>query len=220
MSLLPRYRLPPTPHEHVTETGPSAPPLFLRLDLDLHVGTDVPEPEPVELECQSSRGDPDNAESDPATSTSKGSFNWDQEKGGFSHEWASLAEFDTWRWEEERVFSIEFIASTTWPSGALWSGSQLFVCGRQRSGGYVKQYPGRERKSGIRKSGCRCQITIKQYPHTSAVLGRYVAEHDHEIGFANLAYLRLSGSARERIKAMLTQKVERREIVSCQTQKG
>ena len=36
MSFLPHYRLPPTSHKHVLETGPSAPPLMLCLDLRVH----------------------------------------------------------------------------------------------------------------------------------------------------------------------------------------
>ena len=146
---------------------------------------------------QGSRGNtPDDADT-PETSRSKGSFNWDHEKGGFSLEWADLAEFFTWRQEEERVYSIEFIASSSRTRGTLWSRRQLFVCGREASGGYVKKLPGRERKAGTRKTGCCCQIMIKQYPHTSTVLGRYIAEHDHEVGFANIAYTRLSSAARE-----------------------
>lgn len=220
MSFLPRYHLPPTSRE-VLAAGPSAPPLTLCLDF--HMDTpDEPEPEPDELESsQSSCGNtPDNAES-PDTLRSKGSFNWDHEKGGFSLDWANLAEFDTWRQEEEHVYSIEFIASSTSSrsGGALWSRCQLFVCRCKASGGYVKKLPGRERKSGTRKSGCHCQIIIKQYPHTSTILGRYVAEHDHKVSFANIAYTYLSGAVRERIKAMLMQKIERHEIVSHRTQK-
>jgi len=68
----------------------------------------------------------------------------------------------------------------------------------------------------MKKTGCSCHIDIKQYPHTSTVLGRYIAKHDHEIGTANITYTHLSGATWERIKLMLTQKIERCEIVSCQ----
>jgi hypothetical protein len=166
----------------------------------------------------SSRGDtPDNAES-PSTSRNKGSLNWDREKGRYTLEWANLAEFEIWRREEERIYAIEFIASTSRAGGVLWSGRQLFVCGREMSGGrkpYEKKNPQRECKIGTKKSGCGSRIIIKLYPHTSTILGRYVTEHDHEIGSANIAYTRLSGAARERIKTMLSQKIDRNEIVSC-----
>ena len=177
------------------------------------------EPEDVEGTKSSHGNTPDDAKS-PATLTSKGSFNWDWEKGEFNLEWDNLAAFETWRWEEEQMYSIEFVASTTRPGTPLYSRRQLFVCGCKASGGevpYEKKNPDSKRKIDTKKTGCGCHIWIKLYPHTSTVLGRYVAEHDHKIGFANIAYTRLSGSAREQIKSMLTQKVERHEIVSCRS---
>ena len=158
----------------------------------------------------------DKAES-PATSRKKGSFNWDREKGGFSLEWANYAEFEKWRQTEELACSIEFSASSSRAGGIDWSRKQRFVCGRQETGGdrgYEKKHPERQPKIGIRKSGCSCHIVVKQYPHTPTVLGRYVREHDHEIGGDNIAYTRLSGATRERIRSMLTQKIDPREIVS------
>ena len=165
--------------------------------------------------------DPDNA-AYAATSMHTGSFNWDWEKGGFSHEWASYAEFQIWRETEERACSIELVQSST-RHGKLFTRWQLFTCGRQESGGdrgYEKKHPERQPKIGIRKSGCGCHIIVKQYPHTSTVLGRYVTEHDHEIGAANIAYTRLSGAARERIKTMLIQKIAPHEIVSLPNSKN
>jgi hypothetical protein len=41
----------------------------------------------------------------------QGSFNYDQKNSGFNHEWTSLAKFDTWRWQEEITYVIEFILS-------------------------------------------------------------------------------------------------------------
>jgi hypothetical protein len=37
--------------------------------------------------------------------------------------------------------------------------------------------------------------------------------HDHEIGSDNIAYMQMSGVAREQIKSMLVQKVDQKEIV-------
>ena len=119
---------------------------------------------------------------------------------------------------EERASSVELVASTTRPDGKLYIQSQLFVCGRQDSGGgrtYQKKNPDRERKIPSKKTGCRCEILIKQYLHTSTVLGCYVADHNHEIGAANIAHTRLSGTTREQIKMMLVQTIDRQEIVSC-----
>ena len=69
-----------------------------------------------------------------------------------------------------------------------------------------------------KKTGCHCEVLIKQYLHTSTVLGRYVADHDHEIGAANIAHTRLSGTTWEQIKMMLIQTIDHREIVSCRNQ--
>ena len=137
MSFLPRFRLPSALHEQLLVTGPSAPPLMLCLDSRMaHVGvgnTVELEPEPVDMEGgrESSRGSSldtsDNADSpDPEMSRSK---------GGFNIEWANLAEFDMWRWEEERIYSIELVGSTSRTGGKLWSRRQLYVCGREASGG-------------------------------------------------------------------------------------
>ena len=161
---------------------------------------------------------PDNTKS-LATSRSKGSFNWDREKGGFDLEWANVIEFDVWRLAEELAYSIEFVKSHSWTGGILWSRKTRYVCRRQATGGdrgYENKQPERrERKIGIRKTGCGCHIILKEYPHTSTVLGRYVAEHDHETGAHNIAYTCLSAATRERIKTMLMQKIDQREIVSC-----
>ena len=166
---------------------------------------------------ESSRANsPDSAES-LATSRSKGSFNWDQEKGSFNLEWASLAEFQIWCQTEARASSIELNASSSRTGGIHWTRRQCYVCRCEDSGGgraYEKKHPEWQCKIGNRKSGCGCHIIIKEYLHTLTVLGRYVAEHDHEIGTANIAYTRLSGAARERIKSMLSQKIDRKEIVS------
>jgi hypothetical protein len=217
MSLLPRYRLPvpvPALREHVG-TGPSAPPLELCLDLC------VPTLDKFEGTGGSCGYTPDNAES-PATSRSKGSFDWDREKGGFNFEWANLAEFETWHQEEEHIYSIELIASASQSRGVFCSGCQLFFCGHEDSGGrktYEKKHPKWERKIETKKSGCGCHVVIKLYPHTSTILRCYIAEHDHEIGSANIAYTHLSGTTWERIKTMLSQKIDCHEIVSCQIQK-
>jgi len=158
----------------------------------------------------------DNAKSQ-ATSRCTGSLNWDWEEGGYSLEWANLDEFQLWCLMEEHLSCIQFVTSSTWTRDC-YSWWQYFVCGRQESGGekiYEKQHPDREHKSKMKKTGCSCHIDIKQYPHTSTVLGCYVAKHNHKIGAANIAYTRLSSTTQEQIKLMLTQKIECCEIVSC-----
>jgi hypothetical protein len=200
MSFLPCFQLsvaPPTPG---IATGPSAPPQP-QLCLDLGI-----EPFPYD--------GPETAET-PATSKRKGSFNWDRENG-WTNQWASVAEFEAWLKEEQLAKSIEFVLSSTRTGNWLWAKKRTYVCSRQTSGGqknYEKKYPDRQRKIDSKKSGCRCQLIIKLYPHTLTILGRYTEEHDHEIRLANVAYTRLSQVARDKIKVLLKQKVDQKEIV-------
>jgi hypothetical protein len=156
----------------------------------------------------------------PANSTKKGSFHYDRVRGGYPMEWAGPAEFEAWRREEELAYSIELIASSTLHSENLWTLKRVYVCSCQLSGGrskYEKKFPDRQCKIGSKKTGCRCCIVVKYYPHTSAILGRYASEHDHEIGLANIAYTRMSRVAREEIKYKLALKIDPRKIVRTRT---
>ena len=138
MLCLPKYHLPLALRKHVLATGLSAPPLTLCLDFQVNMDGWEPEPgpEPEDVEgTKSSCGNTLDDAKPPATSTSKGSFNWDREKGKFNLEWDNLAAFETWHWEEEQMYSIKFVASTTQPGTPLYSWCQLFVCGRKASGG-------------------------------------------------------------------------------------
>ena len=65
--------------------------------------------------------------------------------------------------------------------------------------------------------GCRCCIIIKSYLYTSAILGCYESEHDHEIGLANITYTWMSRVACKKIKYKLAQKIDPREIVRTRT---
>jgi hypothetical protein len=218
MTTIPRFRMQVAPPMLGSD---AAAPIESCLDLGLstsHVpggsapensGDDIPDLDRMETPSET-----------PANSKKKGSFNYDREKGGYVQEWASLAEFYTWRRQEELMFSIELILSRT--SRPTSNGPPLFTqkreyrCSRQHTGGvskYKKKHPDRTQKISSKKTGCRCQIMIKTYPHTQIVLGRYIADHDHEIGSANIAYTRMSHAAREKIISMLEQKMGHKEIV-------
>ena len=56
-----------------------------------------------------------------------------------------------------------------------------------------------ERAIPLKKTGCRCTLTIKMYPHTDKILGKYNEEHDHTIGDDNLRFTRLSDTTKELI---------------------
>ena len=200
MTTLPHFRMKvarPTPEMPEMTTGPSAPPAVLCLDLRAD-------------DVRAARAD------DPATSRKPGSFNYDRESGKFPHQWASMADFDEWRRTEELASSIELIASTVVRGKGLWTKRCRYICSRQLSGGknkYEKKCPERHANYDSKKTGCACKIVIKLYPHTPVVLGRYEKEHSHEVGTANLAYVRVSQAARLRIREMLESKVDPREIV-------
>jgi hypothetical protein len=152
----------------------------------------------------------------PANLRKKGSFNYDREKGGYAHEWASLAEFDAWRQQEELAYSIELVTARTGTGGWLFTQKKTYYCLHQETGAeknYQKKFPDQKRKIESKKTGCWCQLTIKLYPHTPTILERYEANHDHEIGIANLAYTQMSRPAQEKIIAMLMQRIDHKEIM-------
>jgi hypothetical protein len=154
----------------------------------------------------------------PTNSAKKGSFHYDQERGGYPMEWPGPAEFEAWRQEEELAYSIELITSSTvhGRDGGLWTLRGIYICSCQLSGGwnkYQKKHLEWECKIDSKKTGCWCHIIIKYYPHTSAILRCYASEHDHEISLANIAYTWMSQVAREKIKYKLAQKIDSREIV-------
>jgi len=129
-------------------------------------------------------------------------------------EWAGPAEFEAWHRGEELAYSIKLIASSTVHSRKLWVLKRVCSCQLSRGQSkYQKKILDWQCKIDSKKTGCWCRIVIKYYPHTSAILGCYVSEHDHEIGLANIAYTQMSWVAREKIKYKLSQKIDPREIV-------
>lgn len=215
MTTLPRFRLSIAPPNDSMTAGPSAPPAELCLDLGLTRSNAPAAPEQSPRAERPSDDPPETAAETPATSTRRGSFNYDREHG-FPLEWSNLAAFDAWRREEQLRYSIELIASTVKRGGPLWTEYRLYVCSHQLSGGrkqYEKKNPDWKRKIDSKKTGCRCRVTIKLYPHTDTILGHYTNTHDHEIGSGNIAYTRMTGVAREQIRSMLVQKVDHKEIV-------
>jgi hypothetical protein len=200
MTTLPPFRLSVARPTTLTP-GPSALPQELSLDLRAH--------------RNGSEFADEGAES-PATSTKKGSFRYDQASGDYPMEWPSLADFEAWRGSEERAHTIELIGAKFTSGGPLWTQKRVYVCARQRSGGqkhYEKVHPDWQRKIDTKKTGCRCRVIIKLYPHSPIILGHYTKEHDHEIGAANIKFTQLSRGVREQIKLMLAQKMDVREIV-------
>ena len=157
----------------------------------------------------------DNAET-PTSSTWKGSFNYDHEKGEFSMNWASVTQFDVWHQAEELAYSIEFITAQVINRGTLYLERCVYVCLQQASGrlkNYQKKCPGHQHKIESKKISCACWIMIKHYHHTQMILGWYAEEHNHNLGMKNITYTWLSHKAQDQIQLMLHQKVDPWEIV-------
>ena len=219
MTTLPRYRLPIAPP---AQAWPSAPAMELCLDVGIRTCDTAEGSVPGERPCEEHPNAPDAPDApaeSPATLRKRGSFIYDREHGQWPLEWEDPADFDAWRREEELLNSIDIIASSTAHGGktSLWTKRRIFVCGREWSGGkskYVKKDPNRKQKIQSKKIGCRYRLIIKHYPHTPVILGHLEREHDHETGLRNILYTRISHAGREKIRFMLEQKIDPREIVS------
>ena len=214
MMTSPRFRSSIAPPDASTTAGPSAPPAELCPDLEL-IRSNAPAALERSPRAERPSDDPPETAETPATSTRKGSFNYDRKRGDYPLEWSDLAAFNAWHREEELHYSIELIPSTVKRGGPLWTEKRLFVCSRQLSGGQKPYEKKKEwkRKIDSKKTGCHCRVIIKLYPHTDTILGNYTDAHNHAVGKDNIAYTRMSGVAWEQIKSMLVQKVDHREIV-------
>ena len=164
------------------------------------------------------REEPMDTAETPAASKRRGGFYFDRERGQYPLEWDDLADFEAWRREEELAHTIEIISSSTYHGGptSLWLRRRVFVCGRQYPGGkskYQRKNPERKQNIPSKKTGCHFRLVIKHYPNTPIILGHLERDHDHETGLPNLIHTRISRGTRERIKVMLRQKIDPREIV-------
>lgn len=141
-------------------------------------------------------------------------------------------------------FRIQETRKPAESSKHLYSWRREYRCGRRGTGSggkkYEKKFPDRERKIETKRvsrqasrrvrtlgtrsyasftyrqleEGCPCTLTIKTYPDTKRVVGRYVDEHSHETGGSNVKYTRIPTHIRESIAQMLRNKVNPEHIVS------
>src|SRR6266850_5313693 len=146
----------------------------------------------------------------------RGSFHYDRVNGILPLEWPNLAAFDVWHRNEEMAPSIELIKSTIACGRQVWTLRRIFVCSREDGRGgtkYVKKLPEWKWKIPSKKTGCPCNIVIKRYPDTERILGCYERDHNHPIGITNVPFTRLSAGSRRRMRDMVSQKIDPREIV-------
>ena len=127
------------------------------------------------------------------------------------HEWCRSEE--STHMIKLRVAKVEYRAKTL--GRTLWTTKHVYWCAHQRVGQKAdqKKNPDQQQKIQRKGTGCHCQIIIKSYPHTPIVLGRYVSDHNHELGEGNMIYTCLSDSAWQQMKLLLMQKVAPQEII-------
>ena len=144
-----------------------------------------------------------------------GSFNAGQKSGESNQVWASLADFERWHQEQHQIYSFELLLSRT-HDGASYLWKRFYKCGHEGTGGkkhYEKKGPRQSQKIGSKQTGCTCQVIIKAYPSTDTLLGKYTDDHDHPIGALNLIYTKVSKNAKGKIREMLQQGIQPRQVV-------
>ena len=153
----------------------------------------------------------------PAQSrTMRGGFEYDRASGNFELQWGSLAEFDTWREDQERTHSIELKIAETKPVGIHFLWKRIYKCtwrGSPDDSGYQKKFPDWIRKHPSKWIGCHCQVEVKAYPGTTVLLGHYTEGHNHPTNLGNLVFTRVTRSAKESMRELLELGVEHCKIV-------
>jgi len=166
-----------------------------------------------------------NKELTPPTATQDrarlvGSFEHDFKSGGYTLCWENTHEMELWMLKEEDKNTVEFIKKdSTRPAskdiGELWSTKQIYVCGRGHSGGkskYKKKHDW-DRAVPVKKIGCPCRLTVKTYPYTGKLLGKYLKDHSHDTGNTNTRFMRLRKESRDEIERLLRLGIEPRKVV-------
>ena len=151
-----------------------------------------------------------------AEAPERGSITYDREKGGMEREWVDYDAFLDWLATEETQNSIEFIVSQVERSDSpIWRERRVYRCAREYSGGKHdrEKLTEWERTIPSKKTGCRCRLTIKRYPHTDKILGKYEDQHDHAIGDENLRFTRLSDTTKALVMDMVRTGIDSKAIV-------
>jgi hypothetical protein len=121
-------------------------------------------------------------------------------------EWADYNTFLDWLATKETMNSIEFILSQVERSDLpIWWEQHVYRCAQEYSGGKYDQerLTQWERTIPLKKTGCRCCLTIKHYLDTNTILGKYKDQHDHAIGDDNLRFTRLSDTTKALVMDMV-----------------
>jgi hypothetical protein len=145
-----------------------------------------------------------------------GSLAYDHQKGDML-EWLSEDKFQEWLIAEEHQKAIKLIVSHTAElDSPNWRAHHVFRCSCEPSGGKTDQENkhNRDWKIPSKKTSCKCQLIVKQYPNTETILGKYEGEHDHMLGNNNLEFLRLSNKVWNLVMDMVDMGMGSQAIVS------
>jgi hypothetical protein len=92
----------------------------------------------------------------------------------------------------------------------------VFVCGCEYVGGkqkYVRKCPKQQQKVLSKRTGCHFRLVIKFYLTIPIILGHIKRDYDYEMRIPDLIHTHISHRAQVKIKIMLQQKIDLREIV-------
>ncbi|KLO10303.1 hypothetical protein SCHPADRAFT_800198, partial [Schizopora paradoxa] len=125
----------------------------------------------------------------------------------------SITDFTAWLEREKDEHSIELLLrNRTVSRTGAYTIKKHYICARNNKHDKKKaprsSLAASNRKKSTKRTGCECALTIKTYPDTECVLGRYTSSHSHELGNANLRFTRLSESARAQIATLLRLGIE------------
>jgi hypothetical protein len=145
-----------------------------------------------------------------------GSYEYDCEKGKMTYKWGSEAKFGEWLAAEESKNSIELVVSQVFQSDSpVWWERCVLRCTREHTGGQqaCKNVGQLERKILLKKTGCWCCLTIKQYPDMEKIRGKYEDQHNHKIGEENLQFTRLLDPTKDFVMDMVHMEIDPKVIM-------
>ena len=133
-----------------------------------------------------------------------------------THEWADADVFAAWLVTKEANKAIKLILSEVERSDStIWQEWHLYRCAREFTSRKKDQQKTTksERAIPLKKTGCRCHLTIKMYPHTGKILRKYYEEHNHMIGDENLRFTKLSDTTKDLVMGLAHAGVHTKAIV-------
>ena len=121
------------------------------------------------------------------TKSPYGSIVYDCEKGTMPLEWENEDAFLVWLAAEEHKNVIQLVVSRTEHSDSPnWWAQHVYRCSQEFSGGIrvKRDQVQSNQKISTKKTGCWYRLTIKMYPHTETILGKYEGQHDDMPGLS------------------------------------